>query len=63
MNLDRATHFIPIKFHSDDVTGAYVRLANLPSYPLDRLCRYEATLWRQADQIMFALRYLGQRKF
>lgn len=48
---------------SDDVTGAYLRLANLPSYPLDRLCRYEATLWRQACQIMFALRYLGQRKF
>src|SRR5579859_4086066 len=47
---------------SDDVTGAYLRLANLPSYPLDRLCRYEATLWRQACQIMFALRYLGQRK-
>jgi hypothetical protein len=47
----------------DDATGAYVRLANLPTYPLDRLCRYEATLWRQACQIMLALRYLGRRKF
>ena len=42
---------------SDDVTGAYVRLANLPTYPLDRLSRYEVTLWRQACQIAFALRY------
>ena len=48
---------------SDDVTGAFVRLANLPAYPLDRLSRYEATLWRQACQIMFTLRYLGQRRF
>jgi hypothetical protein len=24
------------------------RLSNLPTYPLDRLSRYEATLWRQA---------------
>ncbi|SHN82498.1 hypothetical protein [Bradyrhizobium erythrophlei] len=46
-----------------DATGAYVRLANLPTYPLDRLCRYEATLWRQACQIMLALRYLGRRRF
>ena len=26
-----------------------------PSYPLDRLNRHEATLWRQAAQILFAL--------
>ena len=42
--------------HFEEVTIAYVRLTNLPTYPLDRLCRYEATLWRQAYQIMFALR-------
>ena len=48
---------------SDDVTGAFVRLSNLPTYPLDRLSRYEATLWRQACQIMFALRYLSRRRF
>jgi hypothetical protein len=46
----------------DDVTRSFVRLTNLPTYPLDRLSRYEATLWRQACQIMFTLRYLDQRK-
>jgi hypothetical protein len=36
--------------------------ANLPNYALDRLSRYEATLWRQAAQILFALRVLDRRK-
>jgi hypothetical protein len=35
---------------------------NLPHYALDRLSRYEATLWRQAGQILFALDVLGRRK-
>jgi hypothetical protein len=39
-----------------------LRLANLPSYPLDRLSRYEAILWRQAGQILFALDALDRRK-
>jgi hypothetical protein len=47
---------------SDDLTRSFVRLTNLPTYPLDRLSRYEATLWRQACQILFTLRYLNQRK-
>jgi hypothetical protein len=47
---------------SDDLTRSFVRLSNLPTYPLDRLSRYEATLWRQACQILFTLRYLDQRK-
>ena len=47
---------------SDDLTRSFIRLSNLPTYPLDRLCRYEATLWRQACQILFTLRYLNQRK-
>jgi hypothetical protein len=47
---------------SDDLTQSFVRLSNLPSYPLDRLSRYEATLWRQACQILFTLRCLDQRK-
>jgi hypothetical protein len=46
----------------DEVTCSFVRLSNLPTYPLDRLSRYEATLWRQACQILFTLRYLDQRK-
>src|SRR3974377_1142095 len=31
---------------TDDPTHAFVRLSNLPTYPLDRLSRYEATLWQ-----------------
>jgi hypothetical protein len=40
----------------------FLRLANLPNFALDRLSRYEATLWRQADQILFALDTLDRRK-
>jgi hypothetical protein len=47
---------------SDDLTRSFVHLTNLPTYPLDRLSRYEATLWRQACQILFTLRCLNQRK-
>jgi hypothetical protein len=47
---------------TDDLTQAFVRLSNLPTYPLDRLSRYEATLWRQACQILFALQCLDRRK-
>ncbi len=35
----------------------FLRLANLPSYPLDRLSR----LWRQTGQILFALDALDRR--
>src|SRR6516225_8787208 len=47
---------------SGDLTRAFVRLSNLPTYPLDRLSRYEATLWRQACQILFTLQCLDRRK-
>jgi hypothetical protein len=46
----------------DDLTRSFVRLSNLPSYPLDRLSRYEATLWRQACQILFTLQCLERRQ-
>src|ERR1700688_2765469 len=46
----------------NDLTRSFIRLANLPTYPLDRLSRYEATLWRQAGQILFALDALNRRK-
>jgi hypothetical protein len=39
----------------------FLRLANLPTCPLDRLSRYEATLWRQTGQILFALNALDRR--
>jgi hypothetical protein len=47
---------------SDDLTRSFVRLINLPTYPLDRLSRYEATLWRQACQTLFTLRCLSQSR-
>src|SRR3954470_10171249 len=47
---------------STDLAQCYLRLANLPTYPLDRLSRYEAPLWRQAGQTMFALHALHRRR-
>jgi hypothetical protein len=46
----------------DDLTRSFVRLSNLPTYPLDRLSRYEATLWRQTCQVLFTLQCLDRRK-
>jgi hypothetical protein len=46
----------------DMLTHTFVRLINLPTYPLDRLSRYEGTLWRQACQILFTLRCLSQSR-
>jgi hypothetical protein len=44
------------------LTRCFLRLANLPNFALDRLSRYETTLWRQAGQILFALDVLDRRK-
>jgi hypothetical protein len=41
--------------------SAFLRLAALPTFPLDRLSRYEHTLWRQAKQIIFALQSMRTR--
>jgi hypothetical protein len=46
----------------DDLTQSFVRLSNLSTYPLDRLSRYEATLWRQACQTLFSLNCLNKRE-
>jgi hypothetical protein len=45
-----------------DLAQCFLRLANLPSYALDRLSRYEATLWRQAGQIPLTLNTLDRLK-
>jgi hypothetical protein len=45
-----------------DLGRCFLRLANLPNFALDRLSRYEATLWRQVRQILFALDALDRRK-
>ena len=47
---------------SSDVTRSFLRLTNLPTYPLDRLSRYEANLWRQACQVLVTLRLFDNRK-
>ena len=44
------------------LTRCYLGLANLPNFALDRLSRYEATLWRQVGQILFTLDALDRRK-
>jgi hypothetical protein len=43
-----------------DLTRSYIRLANLTACPLDRLSRYEATLWRQTCQILFTLQFINR---
>jgi hypothetical protein len=45
-----------------ELTRCYLRLANLRNFALDRLSRYEATLWRQVGQILFTLDALDRRK-
>jgi hypothetical protein len=45
-----------------ELARCFLRLCNLPNYALDRLSRYEATLWRQAGQILCALDNLDRRK-
>ncbi len=46
----------------DNLTTTFLRLTNLPSCPLDRLSRYEATLWRQTCQTLFLLQTLHRRR-
>jgi hypothetical protein len=40
----------------------FLRLADLPTFPLDRLSRYEYLLWRQARQLVFTLECLRRAK-
>jgi hypothetical protein len=47
---------------SRHLAQCFLGLANLPSYPLDRLSRYEYALWRQVAQILFALDGVDRRK-
>ena len=52
----------PTVDHNVELARCFLRLANMPNFALDRLSRYEATLWRQAGQILFALDTLDRRK-
>jgi hypothetical protein len=44
-----------------DLATIFLRLCELPTFPLDRLSRYEHLLWRQARQLVFTLESLRRR--
>ena len=48
--------------HTVEFARCFLRLTNLPNFALDRLSRYEATLWRQVRQTLLALDALDRRK-
>jgi hypothetical protein len=48
--------------HNVKLARCFLGLANLPNFALDRLSRYEATLWRQVRQTLLALEALDRRK-
>jgi hypothetical protein len=45
-----------------ELARGFLRLANLPNFALDRLNRYEASLWRQVGQTLFAIDALDCHK-
>jgi hypothetical protein len=45
-----------------NIGDVFLRLAALPTFPLDRLSRYEYMLWRQARQLVCTLESLRRRK-
>jgi hypothetical protein len=47
---------------SRGIALSYLRLANLDNELIDRLSRYEGSLWRQAVQTLFALQTLKRRR-
>jgi hypothetical protein len=46
-----------------EIGDRFRRLTDLPTFPLDRLSRYEHLLWRQARQLILTLERLRQRRF
>src|SRR5262249_26072703 len=61
VEIDSASAAMPTD-EFDDNTNSFDRLSNLPTYPLDRLPRYEGTLWRQARQTLIVLQCLDRRR-
>ena len=51
----------PVVDPAAELGRCFLRLANLPNLALDRLNRYEVTLWRQVGQIVFTLEALDRR--
>jgi hypothetical protein len=54
----RARQDFPLKA---TIADRFLRLAELPTFPLDRLNRYEHLLWRQARQLVTTLQSLRAR--
>ena len=44
-----------------DIADSFLGLMGLPTFALDRLSRYEHTLWRQARQLVFTLKWFRHR--
>ena len=51
----RAQKDVPLKAA---IADRFLRLAELPTFPLDRLSRYQHLLWRQARQLVITLEWL-----
>jgi hypothetical protein len=45
-----------------DIVDCFLRLADLPTFAINRLSRYEHVFWRQARQIEFTLESLRRRR-
>lgn len=53
----------PRKYDTENnIADGFLRLLALPTFPLDRLSRYECLLWRQARQLVFTLESLRRRR-
>ena len=59
---DSAAGNAPLLDPKTTLADRYLQLSAMPSFPLDRLTRYESTLWRQARQIISTLESLRWRK-
>jgi len=57
-----ATHPTDAAPANELIADCFLRLVALPTFPLDRLSRYEHLLWRQARQIVFTLDSLRRCK-
>ena len=55
----RAQQDVPLK---TAIADRFLRLAELPTFPLDRLSRYEHLLWRQARQLVITIELSQRRK-
>ena len=55
----RVQQDVPLK---TAIADRFLHLAELPTFPLDRLSRYEHLLWRQARQLVITIESLRRHK-